>query len=84
MTVTGVLSHFSTENLLRKLKSNNLASISANRLPMQVLGPMPNGMKLPGTIESLLSSLNLDIRVKLLWVGKVRSIAVNVVDGHQN
>ena len=45
-----------------------LASIIASRMPIQVLGPLPNGMKAPGWMEDL---LNLQQKRGSVWCSAV-------------
>ena len=57
--LTLVSGAFTILNLLSTSMSVILASISASRMPIQVLGPLPKGMKAPGWMEDFWDLLNL-------------------------
>ena len=61
-TITLVSGAFTILNLLSTSMSVILASIIASRIPMQFLGPLPNGMKAPGWMEDFWDLLNLQQR----------------------
>ena len=62
-------------NLLSTSMSVILTSIIASRMPIQILGPLPNGMKAPGWMEDFLDLLNLQQKRGSVWY---RAVCVNV------
>ena len=62
-------------NLLSTSMSVILTSIIASRMPIQILGPLPNGMKAPGWMEDFWDLLNLQKKRGSVWY---RAVCGNV------
>ena len=62
-------------NLLSTSMSVILTSIIASRMPIQILGPLPNGMKAPGWMEDFSDLLNLQQKRGSVWY---RAVCVHV------
>ena len=73
--ITLVSGAFKILNLLSTSMSVILASIIASRMPIQILGPLPNGMKAPGWMEDFWDLLNLQQKWGSVWY---RAVCGNV------
>ena len=75
---TGVLSHVRNLNFFTTWATTNFNSIKANLIPMQFLGPWPNGMKYIGSRFAFSSGENLNVKIngwelnrhKWYWIKK--------------
>lgn len=66
-----------TSNLLNKVASVSRHSVNANRIPIQFLGPAPNGKYTMGCLEATFSGRNL--KTKQAIIGKTYNTATSQV-----